>query len=153
VLAGFAFARTGAPTEISERPSADPKRDIYRHPAALGEPTESFSADMDTYSLGTVLLEIAEWRSLRYLVDSVVDMGAADVPLNRLAEVQPFLLRGDGKGGTSKLRVKMGDIYTQACLGCLGAEIKEEDPMEGDAFGARPSVLDFAVRHFERCRI
>ncbi|PMD16723.1 hypothetical protein NA56DRAFT_649282 [Hyaloscypha hepaticicola] len=153
VLAGFAFARAGAPTEISERPSADPKRDIYRHPAALGEPAESFSADMDTYSLGTVLLEIAEWRSLRYLVDSVVDVGAADVPLNRLAEVQPFLLRGDGKGGTSKLRVKMGDIYTQACRGCLGAEIKEEDPREGNAFGASPSVLDLAVRHLERCRI
>jgi hypothetical protein len=155
VLAGFAFARAGAPTEISERPSADPKRDIYRHPAALGEPTESFSAHMDTYSLGTVLLEIAEWRSLRYLVDSVVDVGAADVPLSCLAEVQPFLLRGDGKGGTSKLRVKMGDIYTRACLGCLGAEItyKVEDLREHDAFGARPSVLDLVVRSLESCSI
>jgi hypothetical protein len=108
---------------------------------------------MDAYSLGTVLLQIAEWRSLRYLVDSVVNVGVADVPLNRLAEVQPFLLRSDGKGGTSKLRVKMGDIYTRACLVCLGAEIKEEDPGKGDAFGARPSVLDLAVRHLESCHI
>ena len=82
-----------------------------------------------------------------------MDVGAVDVPLSRLAEVQPFLLCSDGKGETLKLRVKMGDIYTRACLGCLSADIKEEDAGEGDAFGARPTVLDVAVRHLESCSI
>lgn len=45
---------------------------------------------MDVYSLGTVLLEIAEWRALRYLVDSVVDVDADVVSLKRLSKVQPF---------------------------------------------------------------
>ena len=108
---------------------------------------------MDVYSLGTVPLEIAEWRSLRYPVDSVVDVGAVNVPLSRLAEIQPFLLRSDGKGETSRLRLKMGDIYTRVCLGCLGAVINEEDLGEGNAYGARPSALDVAVRHLESCKI
>jgi serine/threonine protein kinase len=98
-LAAFSFARADSPTEISEQPSANPKHDIYRHPSALGEPTESFNASMDAYSLGTVLLEIAEWRALRYLVDKVVDVGMEIVSLNRLVEVRPFLLEGKGKGG------------------------------------------------------
>jgi hypothetical protein len=97
-LVGFSFARADSPTEISEQPSADPKHDIYRHPAALGEPTESFSAIMDAYFLGTVLLEIAEWRALRYLVDSVVNISAESILLDSLAGLQTFLLKGQGRG-------------------------------------------------------
>lgn len=108
ILAGFSFARASSPTEISEQPPADPKRDIRRHSAALGELTESFSVTMDAYSLGTVLLEIAEWQALRQLVESVVDAGAENVPLNKLTQIQPFLLTGHGKWGTSNLKGRAG---------------------------------------------
>ncbi|KAF5546132.1 hypothetical protein FPHYL_10573 [Fusarium phyllophilum] len=47
-LCGFSFARQGSPTEISEQPSEDLSRDIYQHPKALGEPSESFERYMDS---------------------------------------------------------------------------------------------------------
>lgn len=153
VLAGFNFVRFGSPTEISEQPSADPKHDIYRHPSAIGEPSINFNALMDIYSLGTVLLEIAEWRALRYIVDSAVDVGAENVPLNKLAEVQPFLLSGRGKGGTSKLRTKMGDIYTSVCLLCLGGKVEEAKLDQNGGFESQGSLLDVAVQRLESCNI
>lgn len=76
-LCGFSFARQDSPTEISEQPSADPLRDIYRHTEALGEPSESFERYMDAYSLGCVLVEIAEWTPLRKIIRKRVDTGAA----------------------------------------------------------------------------
>ncbi|KAH7124954.1 prion-inhibition and propagation-domain-containing protein [Dactylonectria estremocensis] len=72
-LCGFSFARQGSPTEISEQPSADLSRDIYRHAKALGEPSESFERYMDAYSLGCVLIEIAEWTPLRKVVKKRID--------------------------------------------------------------------------------
>jgi len=152
VLAGFNFARFSSPTEISEQPSGNPKHDIYRHPSAMGEPSLSFSTLMDVYSLGTVMLEIAEWRALRYLVDSVVDVGAENVPLSKLAEVRPFLLSGRGKGGTSKLRTKMGDIYTSVCLMCLGGKV-EGSLDYNDRLEPQESLLDVAVQLLESCNI
>jgi hypothetical protein len=80
---------------------------------------------MDVYSLGTVMRKIAEWRALRYIMDSVIDVGAENGPLSKLAKVQPFLLSGRGKGGTSNLRTKMGDIHTSVCLMCLGGKVEE----------------------------
>ncbi|CZR32119.1 uncharacterized protein FPRO_02065 [Fusarium proliferatum ET1] len=73
-LCGFSFARQGSPTEISEQPSEDLSRDIYRHPKALGEPSDSFERYMDAYSLGCVLIEIAEWAPLRKIVKKRVDI-------------------------------------------------------------------------------
>ena len=66
---------------ISEQPSSDPPRDIYRHPDAMGEPLEAFSVIKDIYALGTVLLETREWRSLRSLVGRIVDLGKSDIAL------------------------------------------------------------------------
>ncbi|KAI1413516.1 prion-inhibition and propagation-domain-containing protein [Hypoxylon sp. FL1857] len=151
-LAGFAFSRLGSPTEISEQPSQDTQLDIYRHPQALGEPTTSFNATMDVYSLGTMLLEIAEWRALRYLIDSVVDVTAENVPLSRLAEVKPFLIKGGGKAGTSKLRYRIGDIYTGACLMCLKGETNIES-MRDNIASFNPRLVDIVVWQLESCNI
>jgi hypothetical protein len=153
VLGGFNFARFGAPTEISEQPSADPKHDIYRHPSALGQPAVSFDESMDAYSLGTILLEIAEWRALQYLLDSVVDVRAESVPLDRIAAVRQHLLSGKGKGGTSKLRTKMGDVYTSVCVMCLSGKF---DDTEGDDLSegkGQESLVNRAVRQLQSCRV
>jgi serine/threonine protein kinase len=124
VLAGFNFARLDPPTEISEQPSANLNYDIYRHPEALEEPSVSFSELMDVYSLGTILLEIAEWKPLRYLVKSVVDRHAGKVPLNDLTKIREFLLSREDNSGTSNLRRKTGDIYASACTMCLNETIE-----------------------------
>jgi hypothetical protein len=150
-LAGFGYARLDRPTEISEQPSEDPKRDIYRHPDALGAPSESFNACMDLYSLGVVLLEIAEWRALQYLVNSVVNVDEEDVPLSQVAKVRTFLISGQGKGGTSKLRMRMGDIYADVCLMCLRGEISKSAVQAnlGRAYG----LIDKDIEKLESCRI
>lgn len=65
VLAGFTFSRLGSPGQVSEEAYYDSRQDVYQHPDAMGEPSESFSAAKDVYALGTVLLEVGEWRSLK----------------------------------------------------------------------------------------
>jgi hypothetical protein len=146
VLVGFNFARLSSPTEISEQPSANPKHDIYRHPSALGQQSVSFNELMDVYSLGTILLEIAEWRALQYLVDNVVNAGAESVPLDKLAAIRPYLLSGKGRGGTSKLRAKMGDVYASVCLTCLSGDVEGVSKDSHVDEMVEESVIDIAVR-------
>ena len=153
LLVGFSFARQDSPTEISEQPSADPRQDIYHHPAVMGEPSTSYSALMDVYSLGTILLEIAEWRPLRYLVKSFVDVNAETVPLSKLAGVQEFLLSGRGKGGTSKVRARTGDIYADACLMCLKGTMDKADVRNEEGHDLGPSLIDEVVQKLESCNI
>ncbi|KAF4498683.1 hypothetical protein FAGAP_5161 [Fusarium agapanthi] len=91
-LCGFSFARQGWPTEISEQPSEDLSRDIYRHPKALGEPSESFERYMDAYSLGCVLIEIAEWAPLRRIVKKRVDISdSSGVKLSDVASLSQWM--------------------------------------------------------------
>ncbi|KAG7006446.1 hypothetical protein G7Y79_00014g036210 [Physcia stellaris] len=154
MLAGFSFSRLNSPSEVSEQPSADPQRDIYRHPEAMGEPSESFSAAKDVYALGTILLEIGEWRSLRSLVERVVDVGKGDVSLLQLAKIQPFLLDESAKGGLASLRFRMGNTYAAVTKMMLSGEIYESPAMtkeEGQIFA--PNILDVAVRELSRCVI
>ena len=152
ILAGFAFSRQDSPSEISEQPSSDPQRDIYRHPEAMGEPSESFSAAKDIYALGTILLEIGEWRSLRSLVEKVVDVSKANVPLDQLAQVKPFLLNEGPKGGLGMLKYRMGDVYAQVTRMMLSGEVPAAPQAQnGAGIVFRPDMLDVAVRELGRC--
>ena len=154
MLAGFTFSRLNSPSEVSEQPSADPQRDIYRHPEAMGEPSESFSAAKDVYALGTILLEIGEWRSLRNLVDRIVDVGKGDVSLLQLAKIQPFLLDESTKGGLATLQFRMGNTYAAVTKMMLSGKIPQSPAMtkeEGQMFV--PNILDVAVRELSRCVI
>ena len=152
ILGGFAFSRLNSPSEISEQPSADPQRDVYRHPDAMGEPSASFSAIKDVYALGTILLEIGEWRSLKGLVDRVIDVGKPDVPLTQLAQVKPFLLDEGPRGGLGMLRFRMGDIYARVTKMMLSGEVPgifQASQETAEVF--RPGLLDVAIRELERC--
>ncbi|KAL8792123.1 MAG: hypothetical protein Q9195_005298 [Heterodermia aff. obscurata] len=151
-LAGFTFSRQDSPSQISEQPSADPQRDIYRHPDAMGEPAESFSVAKDVYALGTILLEIGEWRSLKYLVEQVVDLRKSDIALVQLAKIQPFLLDENAKGGLATLRFRMGDIYAAVTKMMLTGEIPRIFTLgKEEVQGFAPNVLDIAVRELGRC--
>jgi hypothetical protein len=50
------------------------------------------------------------------------------------------------------MKAKMGDIYTQACLTCLG-DAEGADSLSGVAGGARPSQVDLAVQQLELCLV
>ena len=151
ILVGFAYSRQDSPSQISEQPSADPERDIYRHPEAMGEPSVSFSAEKEIYSLGTILLEIGEWRSLKSLVKKVVDL-EKQPPLVELAKVRPFLLDETPQGGLHTLKYRMGDIYARVTKMMLRGEIPEIYASEkGESSIFRPDILDIAVRELDKC--
>lgn len=154
VLVGFGFSRQDSPSQISEQPSSNPNRDIYRHPEAMGEPSVSFSAAKDIYALGTILLEIGEWRSLKTLVKNVVDLNKNDISLDQLAKVRPFLLDEGPKGGLWMLKYRMGDIYARVTKMMLSGEVPETSEVwKGDGVTFRPSLLDIATSELRRCVI
>lgn len=154
VLAGFNISRPDSPSEVSEEAYYDPRRDIYRHPDAMGEPSESFSAAKDVYALGTVLLEVGEWRSLKSLVAKVVDVSKPDVPMDSLAKVKPFLLDEGSNGGVLKmLAFRMGEIYANVTKMMLSGEVSEafEPNVRDEGLVFRPDLLDVAIRDLTRC--
>ena len=153
ILIGFAFSRQDSPSQISEQPSSDPERDIYRHPEAMGEPSESFTALKDIYSLGIILLEIGEWRSLKSLVKKVVDVEKSK-SLVDLAKVRPFLLDDTPQGGLNMLRFRMGDTYTVVTRMMLTGQIPESLMTEkNDLITFQPDILDIATRELSKCTI
>ncbi|OJJ03030.1 hypothetical protein ASPVEDRAFT_72790 [Aspergillus versicolor CBS 583.65] len=110
-LAGFAFSRVDSPVEVSDQASEDPLLDIYRHPQGLGEPSVAYAMYMDHYSLGMVLAEIAEWRSLKHIVKKQVDVTnrLVDVPLSALAGIQAWFWRELVERG--QIEFRMGEVY------------------------------------------
>ncbi|ERF69388.1 hypothetical protein EPUS_05933 [Endocarpon pusillum Z07020] len=146
-LTGFAFSRFDSPEAISEQPSANPSHDIYRHPQALGEPSTSFRKQMDMYTLGAVMVEIAEWRPLKHIILKCVDVRnpAVNVPLSAIASVSQWLVREKVENGAARFR--MGDVFGRALATCLkgsGAVGESDDELLN---------LQQIVRDFERCFI
>lgn len=130
-LTGFTFSRMDSLTEISEQPSADPLSDIYRHPQALGDPSVSFEKYMDIYSLGVVMVEIAEWRALKTLVRKFVDITSdgVDIPLSALAGVGPWLVRE--KVGSGAVDFRMGEVFGRAVERFLGDGVSKDVGVDG----------------------
>lgn len=122
-LTGFQFSRLDNRTEISENPSSNPSHDIYRHRYALGEPSMAFEQFMDIYSLGTILIEIAEWRPLRHVVLKHVDVKSREVPLDKLAGIGKWL--NETKVESGMVAFRMGDAFARAVKKCLRSEDSE----------------------------
>ncbi|KAI1337669.1 prion-inhibition and propagation-domain-containing protein [Xylariaceae sp. FL0016] len=117
-LVGFTFSREDHPIAISEQPSANPARDIYRHPDALGEPAVSFAKHMDRYMLGTVLIELAMWQQLRHVVYKCVKVPSSggDVPLEGIAKVKHWIGQNVVPG---EIRYRMGNLYSSVIEACI----------------------------------
>ncbi|RMJ10882.1 hypothetical protein BHE90_004483 [Fusarium euwallaceae] len=132
-LCGFSFARQGSPTEISEQPSEDLSRDIYRHAKALGEPSESFERYMDAYSLGCVLIEIAEWTPLRKIVKKRVDISNSNgVKLTDVASLSQWMHNRYITEGYAAFR--LGVAFMKMLALCIPAE--DEKPDLADFYSA-----------------
>lgn len=63
-LAGFEYARSDNPLEISDEPPSSLEQDIYRHPLATGQAKVGFRKRFDLYALGLVLLEVGLWKTI-----------------------------------------------------------------------------------------
>lgn len=90
IVSGFEYSRPDA-EETSEYPKPKPQWDLYRWPdAQRAEPQEKNSRKTyDIYSLGLILLEIANWKSLNKI------MGLGDVtkiPLRESRGIRSKLL-------------------------------------------------------------
>lgn len=72
---------------------------------------------MDMYSLGTILIEIAEWRPLRHVLLKYVDVKSGEVPLNRLAGIGKWL--NETKIESGMVAFRMGDAFARAVRKCL----------------------------------
>ncbi|KAL2417597.1 hypothetical protein ABEF95_011930 [Exophiala dermatitidis] len=149
-VTGFSFSRQDSPAEISEQPSSEPQADIYRHPHALGEPSTSFQKHMDLYSLGLVLVELAEWKALKYIVKDCVDVrkqptAAYSVSLNDIAQVPRYLIDHEVKIG--QIQYRMGDTYARQVGVCLNHGLSPLDA----APDTLQDLLDM-VRSLESCR-
>lgn len=145
IIAGFAFSRAESPAAISEQPSSDWQRDLYRHPDAMGEPTTAFTKDKDIYALATVLVEIGEWRSLKSILGGLMDTRRYDVSLIELSKVKPWLQ----SKGVEGLGFRMGEVYSGVVEMMLANEVPERR-REGE--GVRlAGVLDTGVRELGRC--
>lgn len=147
-LVGFGYARLEeAAVSISE--TDNPARDIYAHPSHIwGVRYEGY---MDIYSLGTILVELAEWMSLSRLVRSVIDVRKEDIG-NEIYKVRPFLMEDAKSSDTLKLNFRMGDIFAKVTRLCLSA-----DPVDANSGLSETEhalmTLDKAVGDLERCRV
>ena len=93
VFAGLSFARLDSPHVTSEQVLSDQQHDIYRCLDSMGEPSISFMAYKDIHSLGTIVLEIRQRRSLKGLVERDVNDFKTDVSLATVTKIGPFLLQ------------------------------------------------------------
>jgi serine/threonine protein kinase len=147
-ITGLSFSRQDSPTEISEQPSIDPQSDIYRHPHALGEPSTSFQKHMDLYSLGLILVELAEWKALKHIVKDCADVRKPEnhVSLNEISQLPKWL--GENELASGQIKYRMGDTYATIVDICLkyGSYPLDASP------DTVPDLLD-VVRRLENCRV
>ncbi|MCJ1381955.1 hypothetical protein MMC17_005067 [Xylographa soralifera] len=118
LLSGFGYARPAFREDMTEIPSHHPEHDMYRHPRThrFGpwEGRQGFKRTFDIYSLGIVLLEIADWQT----IDEVLNLGNPKT-LNdaSLANIRKRLL--DETVHLDTVGANTGRRFKAATLSCL----------------------------------
>ena len=141
VLSGFGYARpdtSGEATEPSPKYSND---DIYKHPESMNSGASRSKKSYDIYSLGVILAEIAQWKTIYEIFPLPTDIKAARGAVKRVKE---FLLTSEFLATTE---AAAGEVYTEAMRKCLlgGEELglytnaDETDPEVGAAMLERYS--------------
>lgn len=117
-LSGFGYARPAFGGDMTEIPSQNPEHDMYRHPRMHGlgpwEGRQGFKRTFDIYSLGVILVEIANWLSIEEVLE-LGDPKTLDDPT--LADIQRRLL-GE-KMHMRKIGSNAGCRFRDATLSCL----------------------------------
>ena len=117
-LSGFGYARPAFRGDMTEIPSQNPEHDMYRHPRMHGlgpwEGRQGFKRTFDIYSLGIILVEIANWLSIEEVL-KLGDPSALDSPI--LASIQRRLL--DEKVHMRNIGSSAGCRFRDATLSCL----------------------------------
>lgn len=117
-LMGYEYARRDEPGEISDKPSDEPSRAIYRHPNAQGHISESFIKAYDIYALGLVLMEIAYWKPLAKIFEKSV--GGKKISSSLLKTVRASVLDDTPTGFLQNVRFRMGSRFASVISECIG---------------------------------
>ena len=117
-LSGFGYARPTFREDMTEIPSQNPEHDMYRHPRTHGlgpwEGRQGFKRTFDIYSLGIILIEIANWQSINQVLN-IADPSSADD--ETLAGIQRQLL--DKEVYMSNIGANAGARFRNATFSCL----------------------------------
>ena len=142
LLSGFGYARPTFREDMTEIPSHHPEHDMYRHPKTHGlgpwEGRQGFKRTFDIYSLGIVLIEIANWQT----IDEVLTLGDPKT-LNDadLANIQKRLLHEVVHLGA--VGANTGCRFKAATLSCLvgptAFDIDVSDDETNEHIGAKLS--------------
>lgn len=117
-LSGFGYARPTFREDMTEIPSQNPEHDMYRHPRTHGlgpwEGRQGFKRTFDIYSLGIILVELANWET----IDEVLNMAdLSSVDDESLAGIQRQLL--DKKAYMRNVGANAGARFRNATFSCL----------------------------------
>ncbi|KAK1753996.1 prion-inhibition and propagation-domain-containing protein [Echria macrotheca] len=153
-ISGFDYARPAESASLSEAPfQRDLLCEIYRHPAVQGQaPLEpgqgGFRKVHDIYSLGLVMMEIAEWKTVdAILIDVLRSRGSHHGKLSGqdVLDARETLIRGLANPRQSGLATFVGGIAARAIWACIEGESLLGN--KGDDEGA--GGADLQARFFE----
>ena len=117
-LSGFGYARPTFREDLTEIPSQNPEYDMYRHPRTHGlgpwEGRQGFKRTFDIYSLGVVLVEIANWETIDVVL-KIADPSSLDDAT--LAGIQQQLL--EKKVYMKNVGANAGARFRNATFSCL----------------------------------
>ncbi|KAH0536977.1 hypothetical protein FGG08_006205 [Glutinoglossum americanum] len=144
-LAGFDFARRDGPNEHSEKP-INTDTNLYRHPDALRDPTTRFTKIHEYYSLGIVLVEIAQWRPMRHIMRNHQNLQGVECKENDIKDVQGILLDINSEENyLGDVEFRMGTIYRGVVELCLRGNFGSGDLLAAFSEGV--------VAQLDRCVI
>jgi hypothetical protein len=93
---------------------------LYRHPEALRDPTTRFTKLHEYYSFGIVLVEIAKWHSMRFILKRHYAYELKECGEEGMKKVREILLDPDSKENhMADVAFRMGDIYRNVVEVCL----------------------------------
>ena len=121
-LSGFGYARPAFREDMTEKMSDNPEADMYRHPLLHGlgpyEGRQGFKRTFDIYSLGVVLVEIANWQAIEAVLriedPSTLSTSASKAIQSRLLG-EECLLKSVGASA--------GERFRRATRNCLDSMI------------------------------
>lgn len=117
-LAGFGFSRPALRKDMTEIPSKNPEYDMYKHPLMHGlgpwEDRQGFKRTFDIFSLGIILVEIANWET----IDQTLELGdPSTLDKHTLASIQQRLIEEEVYMDT--IGSNAGRRFKDATLSCL----------------------------------